>query len=121
MSCQPRDRQAVQPNPQGALNFAWQKLNPPRLSLPSWQTKPLRPSKNPAPSWLFNRFTLVWLTSLLLCVVIYWLRFNTVFGHPYVDDAYYLLLGKALANGQPYALINTPVSGIMPIYPPLYP
>ena len=79
------------------------------------------PPRNPASSWLFSRFTLVGLTSLLLCVVIYWLRFNTVFGHPYVDDAYYLLLGKALANGQPYALINTPVTGIMPIYPPMYP
>ena len=79
------------------------------------------PPRNPASSLLFSRFTLVGLTSLLLCAVIYWLRFNTVFGHPYVDDAYYLLLGKALANGQPYALINTPVTGIMPIYPPVYP
>ena len=56
--------------------------------------------------------------SLLLCAAIYWLRLNTVFGHPYVDDAYYVVSAKALATGQGYALINSLSPHLQPMYPP---
>lgn len=38
------------------------------------------------------------------------------------DDAWYVVLAKALANGQGYTLINAPVPGIVPsLYPPAFP
>jgi hypothetical protein len=39
----------------------------------------------------------------------------------FIDDAWYLLLGKALATGQGFTLINSPSPGIMPQYPPGFP
>jgi hypothetical protein len=39
----------------------------------------------------------------------------------FIDDAWYLLLGKALATGHGYTLINSPSPGIMPEYPPGFP
>lgn len=38
-----------------------------------------------------------------------------------IDDAWYVLLAKALATGQGYTLINSPTAGIMPFYPPGFP
>jgi hypothetical protein len=67
---------------------------------------------------LFSRITIVSLVSLLVCATIYWLRLNTVFGHPYVDDAYYVVLAKALATGQGYNLINSLSPNLQPLYPP---
>lgn len=61
------------------------------------------------------------IAALTVVLVVYYLRLNKVVGHPYVDDAYYLLLAKALATGYGYTLINTPTPGIMPFYPPMYP
>ncbi len=66
----------------------------------------------------FSRITIVGIVSLLVCATIYWLRLNTVFGHPYVDDAYYVVLAKALASGQGYALINSLSPNLQPLYPP---
>lgn len=37
------------------------------------------------------------------------------------DDAWYVLLAKALAEGEGYTLINSPSPGIMPLYPPGFP
>jgi hypothetical protein len=37
------------------------------------------------------------------------------------DDAWYALLGKAIASGNGYSLINAPNPGITPIYPPFFP
>ena len=59
--------------------------------------------------------------ALLLALIIYGLRLNKIIGHPFVDDAYYVLLAKALATGQGFTLINTPSPGIMPLYPPGFP
>ncbi len=67
---------------------------------------------------LFSRITIVSIVSLLVCATIYWLRLNTVFGHPYVDDAYYVVLAKALATGQGYNLINSLSPNLQPLYPP---
>jgi hypothetical protein len=55
-----------------------------------------------------------------LFLLIYLLRLDRVYGL-YVDDAYYVLLAKALAGGQGFTLINTPTPGIVPIYPPGFP
>ncbi|MBX3277699.1 MAG: hypothetical protein KF868_06820 [Acidobacteria bacterium] len=55
-----------------------------------------------------------------LYLVIYPLRLDSVIG-PLVDDAWYVLLGKALASGEGYTLINAPTPGIRPIAPPAFP
>lgn len=65
----------------------------------------------------------LWALFVISAVVllVYYLRFNQLVGHPYVDDAYYVLLARALASGQGYTLINTPTPGLMPFYPPMFP
>ncbi|HZS06821.1 MAG TPA: hypothetical protein VFD58_18440 [Blastocatellia bacterium] len=59
--------------------------------------------------------------AFLLAVAVYALRLDRVVGSTYVDDAYYVMLAKALATGQGYMLLNTPSPGIVPIYPPVFP
>ncbi|MEK7832026.1 MAG: hypothetical protein AAB401_13110, partial [Acidobacteriota bacterium] len=58
--------------------------------------------------------------SLAVCLLIYVLRLDRVVGL-FVDDGWYLLLAKSLATGQGYSLINSPTTGILPLYPPAYP
>lgn len=58
---------------------------------------------------------------LIISGLIYAIRLDKLVGSVYVDDAYYVLLGKALATGYGYSLINTPSPGIVPIYPPVFP
>ncbi|MFN0110799.1 MAG: hypothetical protein ACKVZH_18215 [Blastocatellia bacterium] len=58
--------------------------------------------------------------SLIACLLIYVLRLDRVVGL-FVDDGWYILLAKSLATGQGYSLINSPSSGILPLYPPAYP
>lgn len=58
--------------------------------------------------------------SFLLALVIYILRLDNVAGL-FVDDAWYVLLAKALATSRGYNLINTPTSGIVPVVPPGFP
>ena len=53
-------------------------------------------------------------------VLIYLLRMDRVVGL-YGDDAWYVLLAKALATGQGYTLTNSPSAQIMPLYPPGFP
>ena len=52
--------------------------------------------------------------------LIYAMRLDKVVGM-FQDDAWYALLGKAIATGQGYTLINSPTPGISPLYPPAYP
>ncbi len=52
--------------------------------------------------------------------LIYAMRLDKVVGM-FQDDAWYVLLGKAIATGQGYTLINSPTPGISPLYPPAYP
>ena len=54
---------------------------------------------------------------LLVVVSIYVLRLNGAAGLM-VDDAWYLLLGKSLAEGTGYRLISSPLEAILPLYPP---
>jgi hypothetical protein len=60
------------------------------------------------------------LVALALSLTIYILRFDRVVGL-IVDDAWYVLLAKALATGQGYTLINSPTPGIRPFYAPGFP
>lgn len=60
------------------------------------------------------------LTMLLLTGGIYFLRLNHVVGIG-GDDAWYVLLAQSLATGQGFQLLNSPVPGILPSYPPAFP
>jgi hypothetical protein len=51
---------------------------------------------------------------------VYSMRLDKVVGM-FLDDAWYVLLGKALATEQGYTLINSPSPGILPLYPPAFP
>ncbi len=57
---------------------------------------------------------------LLLFLLTYLLSLDRVVGM-FVDDAWYVMLAKALATGQGYTLINSPSPGILPLYPPAFP
>lgn len=57
---------------------------------------------------------------LWLFFTIYLLRLDHVVGMA-VDDAWYILLAKALATGEGYQMINSPTPGIRPITPPVFP
>src|SRR5437868_2377050 len=56
----------------------------------------------------------------VLALSIYVLRLDRVAGL-FVDDGWYIMLAKAMATGQGYTLINSPSSGILPLYPPGFP
>lgn len=51
---------------------------------------------------------------------VYLLRLDRVIGLQ-VDDAWYVLLARALAEGRGYELISAPTPGLMPFYPPGFP
>ncbi|MFN0109003.1 MAG: hypothetical protein ACKVZH_09120 [Blastocatellia bacterium] len=58
--------------------------------------------------------------ALAVSLTIYVMRLDRVVGL-IVDDAWYLLLAKALATGQGYTLTNSPSPGITPFYAPAFP
>src|SRR5580765_6238659 len=58
--------------------------------------------------------------SFLLALAVYILRVDNVVGL-FVDDAWYVLLARALGTSQGYQLINAPTPGILPLYPPGFP
>ena len=60
------------------------------------------------------------LVAAPLVLALYVLRIDEVVGS-YVDDGWYVLLGKALATGHGFTLLNTPTPGIRPLYPPGFP
>lgn len=68
------------------------------------------------PLWL----KLVGAGGFVVALLVYAMRMNRVFGL-FVDDAWYVLLAKALATGQGYSVVNSPSAGILPLYPPAYP
>lgn len=60
-------------------------------------------------------------TALVLATLsIYVLRLNGAAGLM-VDDAFYVLLAKALAEGEGYRLINSGTTAMLPLYPPGFP
>ncbi len=58
--------------------------------------------------------------ALLLVLAVYGLRLDQIIGLV-VDDAWYVMLAKALATGHGYTLINSPYPGLAPVYPPFHP
>jgi hypothetical protein len=62
----------------------------------------------------------LFLAALLLPLGIYLLRVNDIAG-VVVDDAWYLMLARALAEGSGYAIISSPREAILPLYPPGFP
>lgn len=100
------------------LTLSKQPTKPSKLALPT----PIIDIVDPQPSIKRRRLTLLsaGLTALALCLTIYILRFDRVVGLV-VDDAWYVLLAKALATGQGYTLINSPTPGIRPFYAPGFP
>lgn len=73
-----------------------------------------------APQQTNQRFMLLAAIGIVVFFAIYLLRLDRTVGM-FMDDAWYALLGKALATGQGYTLINSPTPGILPLYPPAYP
>jgi Gpi18-like mannosyltransferase len=58
--------------------------------------------------------------GIVAIAVIYLLRLNRAAGLM-VDDAYYVMLGRALAEGSGYRLINSATVQMLPLYPPGFP
>lgn len=74
------------------------------------------------PWWRNHRLWLLLVAVVSFAVVlgIYVLRLDQTVGM-FVDDAWYVLLAKALATGHGFTLINSPSPGILPLYPPGFP
>ncbi len=84
--------------------------------------EPTKQLQNPQDDQTKKRLTLFIAGAIALAVslTIYILRLDKVVGL-IVDDAWYVLLAKALATGQGYTLINSPTPGITPFYTPGFP
>lgn len=67
-----------------------------------------------------ENFRILYLGVFATALSIYLLRLDRVVGL-LSDDAWYVLLAQALATGKGYTLINSPTSGILPLYPPGFP
>jgi hypothetical protein len=61
-----------------------------------------------------------WAALVAVFTATYLLRLDAVCGL-FADDAWYVLLAKALATGQGYTLINAPTPDLVPVYPPGFP
>lgn len=64
-----------------------------------------------------TRPTVTLIVVALGVLAIYPLRLDRIAGL-IIDDGWYALLGRALARGEGYSLVNSPVPGILPFYPP---
>lgn len=78
----------------------------------------IRPRFVLIPKDRFLAFLIVF-AILLVIGLVYSLRLNQVVGIA-GDDAWYVLLARSLATGQGFHLINSPVAGILPSYPPAF-
>src|SRR5688500_14801929 len=68
-----------------------------------------------------SRSSLVTAMSLLVATLaIYLLRLNAAAGLM-VDDGWYILLAKSLADGTGYRMISSPFQDVVPLYPPGFP
>ncbi|HEV2862613.1 MAG TPA: hypothetical protein VGX48_16485 [Pyrinomonadaceae bacterium] len=73
---------------------------------------PADDATNARPAWAWPAYA--------LGLAVYLLRLDSVAG-AFVDDAWYVLLAKALASGHGFTVVNSPSPGITPIYPPAFP
>ena len=92
------------------------KRNQPKIEEPEISPSPAPPNPNKQKLILL----VAGVAALALSLTIYVMRLDTTVGM-FQDDAWYALLGKALATGQGYTLINSPSPGILPLYPPAFP
>lgn len=60
------------------------------------------------------------IAAAVVVAAVYLLRLDYVAGL-YVDDAWYVLFGQALARGEGYTLVNSPTPGLIPPGPPGFP
>lgn len=67
-----------------------------------------------------GRKILIGTIPFIACLLIYILRLNPAVGL-FKDDAWYLLLAESLSTGNGYQLLNFPILGVTPFYPPFYP
>jgi hypothetical protein len=67
-----------------------------------------------------TRDAMIGVLLLAIALPIYVLRLDPVVGMV-IDDAWYVLLAKALADGRGYWLVNAPLDRILPGYPPGFP
>ncbi len=58
--------------------------------------------------------------SVMVVNAIYFLRMDRVVGQ-FIDDAWYIVLAKSIAEHGSYQLISSPIQGIQPAYPPGFP
>lgn len=88
-------------------------------SEPTPKTK-RRIAQNPTSSNSNKWLVIGAIAGVAIFFLTYAMRLDKVVGM-FQDDAWYALLGKAIATGQGYTLINSPTPGISPLYPPAYP
>jgi hypothetical protein len=62
----------------------------------------------------------IWIPSGIAVLALYLLRLDRVAGM-IVDDAWYAVLARALAEGRGYRLISSAAAEILPMYPPGFP
>ena len=58
--------------------------------------------------------------GLGVAACVYWLRLDRIAGL-LVDDAWYVLLGRAMARGEGFRLVSSAGTAIMPVVPPGFP
>ncbi len=75
---------------------------------------------DPAPRRRAASLRLPAIIGFTAAIAVYVLRLDSVVGLT-IDDAWYVLLARALAQGQGYSIINSPTPGILPLYPPGFP
>lgn len=75
---------------------------------------------DPAPQRRAASLRLPAIIGFTAAIAVYVLRLDSVVGLT-IDDAWYVLLARALAQGQGYSIINSPTPGILPLYPPGFP
>src|SRR5207245_75707 len=61
-----------------------------------------------------------WMALFAVVGLAYLPRLDDVCGL-FSDDAWYVLLARALATGEGYTLTNLPTPGVAPVYPPGFP
>lgn len=108
---------------QGASLLAKHPSTKAKTGIPASETPTSQPEvetgSNPAKAkpWLLIGLAVA---VAIAFIAVYTLRLDNVVGL-IVDDAWYVLLAKALATGQGYTIINSPTPGIRPFYAPFFP
>ena len=95
----------------------------PRLDCRVWGYRPIFPADHAGRAFLrmmIARRRALGALAALITAAVYLFRLDRVVGM-YVDDAWYVLFGKALAAGHGYTMVNAPMPGLLPPGPPGFP